>query len=136
MAFNIQARIWELQSNLTLNESQDIQNNIRMNLLKSIIFGALVGFSSVLLHNFASPFGLIASLILTYLGIRIIKDKFFYMRYQILSSAAWLGVVIAAGTPGVGDEILIIGNTNGNLFLVGGFLSIIFALVKSRSRYR
>lgn len=36
MAFNIQARIWELQSNLTLNESQDIQNNIRMNLLKSI----------------------------------------------------------------------------------------------------
>jgi hypothetical protein len=29
-----------------------------------------------------------------------------------------------------------IGNTNGNLFLVGGFLSIIFALVKSRSRYR
>ena len=107
-----------------------------MNLLKSTIFGALVGFSSVLLHNFASPFGLIASFILTYLGIRIIKDKFFYMRYQILASAAWLGVVIAAGTPGVGDEILIIGNTNGNLFLVGGFLSIIFALVKSRSRYR
>ena len=47
-----------------------------MNLLKSIFFGALVGFGSVMLHNFASPFGLIASLILTYLGIRIIKDKF------------------------------------------------------------
>jgi hypothetical protein len=107
-----------------------------MNLLKSIFFGALVGFGSVMLHNFASPFGLVASFILTYLGIRIIKDKFFYMRYQILASAAWLGVVIAAGTPGAGDEILIIGNTNGNLFLVGGFLSIIFALVKSRSRYR
>jgi len=105
-----------------------------MNFLKSVFFGSLIGFCSVLLHNFAPPFGFLTSLILTFLGIKVVGHKFFYLRYQIYAAAAWLAVVIRAGTPGNGDEILVYGNTYGNLFLLGGFIAIVIALITTRSK--
>ena len=105
-----------------------------MNILKSLFFGSLIGFCSVLLHNFTPPFGFIASLILTFLGVRVVGQRFFYLRYQIYASAAWLAVVVRAGTPGNGDEILVYGNTYGNLFLLCGFIAIVTALVTRRSK--
>jgi len=43
-----------------------------MNLIKSIVFGALIGFSATMLHNLYSPYGYVASLVLTFFGIRVI----------------------------------------------------------------
>ena len=105
-----------------------------MNFLKSLFFGSLIGFCGVLLHNFTPPFGYITSLILTFLGIKVVGQRFFYLRYQIYAAAAWLAVVIRAGTPGNGDEILVYGNTYGNLFLLGVFIAIITALITTRSK--
>ena len=105
-----------------------------MNFLKSVFFGSLIGFCSVLLRNFAPPFGFLTSLILTFLGIKVVGQKFFYLRYQIYAAATWLAVVIRAGTPGNGDEILVYGNTYGNLFLLGGFIAIVIALITTRSK--
>ena len=105
-----------------------------MNFLKSLFFGALIGFCGVLLYNFTTPFGYVASLLLTFLGIKVVGQRFFYLRYQIYAAAAWLAVVIRAGTPGNGDEILIYGNTYGNLFLLGGFIAIVTALITRRSK--
>ena len=105
-----------------------------MNFLKALFFGALIGFCGVLLHNFTPPFGYITSLILTLLGIKVVGQRFFYLRYQIYAAASWLAVVIRAGTPGNGDEILVYGNTYGNLFLLGGFIAIVTALITRRSK--
>ena len=105
-----------------------------MTFLKALFFGALIGFCGVLLHNFTPPFGYITSLILTFLGIKVVGQRFFYLRYQIYAAASWLAVVIRAGTPGNGDEILVYGNTYGNLFLLGGFIAIITALITTRSK--
>ena len=105
-----------------------------MNFLKALFFGALIGFCGVLLHNFTPPFGYITSLILTFLGIKVVGQRFFYIRYQIYAEASWLAVVIRAGTTGNGDEILVYGNTYGNLFLLGGFIAIITALITTRSK--
>ena len=105
-----------------------------MNFLKSLFFGSLIGFCSVLLHNFTPPFGFLTSLILTFLGIKVVGQRFFYLRYQICAAAAWLAVVIRAGTPGSGDEILVYGNTYGNLFLLGGFIAIVTALISRGSK--
>lgn len=105
-----------------------------MNFLKALFFGSLIGFCGVLLHNFTPPFGLLTALILTFLGIKVVRQRFFYLRYQIYASAAWLAVVVRAGTPGNGDEILVYGNTYGNLFLLGGFISIVIALITTRSK--
>ena len=103
-----------------------------MNFLKSLFFGSLIGFCGVLLHNFTPPFGYVASLLMTFLGIKVVGQRFFYLRYQIYAAAAWLAVVIRAGTPGNGDEILVYGNTYGNLFLLGGFIAIVTALITRR----
>jgi len=105
-----------------------------MNFLKAVIFGALIGYCGVLLHNFMPPFGFLTTLILTFLGIKVVRQRFFYLRYQIYAAAAWLAVVVRAGTPGNGDEILVYGNTYGNLFLLGGFISIVLALFSARSK--
>jgi hypothetical protein len=105
-----------------------------MNFLKALFFGSLIGFCGVLLHNFLPPFGFLTSLILTFLGIKVVGQRFFYLRYQIYSAAAWLAVVVRAGTPGNGKEILVYGNTYGNLFLLGGFIAIVTALITTRSK--
>ena len=63
-----------------------------MNIIKSIVFGALIGFSATLLHNLYSPYGYVASLILTFLGIRVIGQTLFKIGYQLIAALAWLAV--------------------------------------------
>lgn len=105
-----------------------------MKIIESALFGVIIGFCATLLHNFAPPFGFIAALILTFFGIRAVGQSFFYLRYQVIAAATWLAVVIRAGTPGLGDEILIYGNTYGNLFLLCGFVTAVASLIKLPSR--
>jgi len=107
-----------------------------MNTIKSIIFGALIGFCATMLHNLYTPYGFIASLILTFLGIRVIGQTLFKVSYQIITALAWLLVVLKAGTPGTGDELLIYGNTYGNLFLVGGLFALLLGLLVKKSNFR
>ncbi len=64
--------------------------------------------------------------------MNILSKTFFYLRYQILASAAWLAVVLYAGNPGSGDELLIYGNTYGNIFLIVGFITLMISLVRPR----
>lgn len=104
-----------------------------MKIVKAIIFGVVLGFSATLLHNSFEPFGFISSLLLTFLGVRFIGKAYFLLRYQILTAISWLAVVMKAGTLGVGDELLIYGNTYGNLFLVGGFIALLLALILGKS---
>jgi len=106
-----------------------------VNLIQSAFFGALLGFCGTMLHNFSQPIGFVISLILTYLGFKVVGQKFIYLRYQVIAAASWLALVIRASTPWSGDEILITGNTLGNLFLLGGFTTIIISMFKSRSRF-
>ena len=107
-----------------------------MNTIKSIIFGALIGFCATMLHNLYTPYGFIASLILTFLGIRVIGQTLFKISYQLITALAWLLVVLKAGTPGTGDELLIYGNTYGNLFLIGGLIALFLGLFVKKSDFR
>jgi len=104
-------------------------------LIQSALFGALLGFCGTMLHNFNQPIGLILSLILTYIGFKVVGQKFIYLRYQVIAAASWLALVIRASTPWSGDEVLITGNTFGNLFLLGGFTTIIISMFKSRWKF-
>ena len=85
-----------------------------------------------MLHNIYPPFGFIGSILLTFIGMNILSKTFFYLRYQVLASAAWLAVVLIAGNPGSGDEILIYGNTLWNIFLITGFITLVISLVTPR----
>jgi uncharacterized membrane protein YeaQ/YmgE (transglycosylase-associated protein family) len=105
-----------------------------MKIFKAISIGLIVGFSATLLHNIYPPVGLIAALILTYLGVKVSGELFYTRKYQILTSLAWLIVVFRAGSPGFSDEILIYGNLAGNIFLVFGFLTLLIGIILNRSR--
>ena len=107
-----------------------------MKTIKSIIFGAFIGFCATMLHNLYSPYGFIASLLLTFLGIRVIGQTLFKISYQLIAALAWLVVVVKAGTPGTGDELLIYGNTYGNLFLLGGLVALLLGLIVKKSNFR
>ncbi|MEY3889955.1 MAG: hypothetical protein RLY62_137 [Actinomycetota bacterium] len=104
-----------------------------MKFLKSVFLGLLVGFSATLLHNIFPPFGLIGAIILTYLGVKVSEQIFIFKRYQIYTSLAWLLVVVRAGSIGFADELLIYGNTSGNVFMIGGFLAILFGFFSKTS---
>ena len=104
-----------------------------MKFLKSVFLGLLVGFSATLLHNIFPPFGLIGAIILTYLGVKVSEQIFIFKRYQIYTSLAWLLVVVRAGSIGFADELLIHGNTTGNVFMVGGFLALLFGFFSKTS---
>ena len=103
-----------------------------MKAIRSLLLGTLIGFCAVMLHNIYPPFGFIGSILLTFIGMNVLSKTFFYFRYQVIASAAWLAVVLLAGNPGSGDEILIYGNTYGNIFLIVGFITLIISLVRPR----
>jgi uncharacterized membrane protein YeaQ/YmgE (transglycosylase-associated protein family) len=107
-----------------------------MNVIKSLVFGALIGFSATMLHNLYSPYGYVASLVISFLGIRVISQTLHKISYQLIAALAWLLVVLKAGTPGAGDELLIYGNTYGNLFLVGGLFALLLGLLVKKSNFR
>jgi len=104
-----------------------------MKYLYSAIFGAFVGFTAVILHNAWQPFGFILSILLTYLGIKLLGIKYYFRRFKVIALFTWLLIVLRAGNPGIGDELLIYGNTYGNLFLVSGFIVAVIAVVRPKS---
>jgi len=75
-------------------------------------------------------------LVLSFFGIRVIGQTLLKIRYQLIAALAWLAVVVKAGTPGTGDELLIYGNTYGNLFLTGGLVALLLGLIVKKSNFR
>lgn len=104
-----------------------------MRYLYSILFGAFLGFTATILHNAWHPIGFVLALLLTYLGIKLLGVKFYFRRFKVVASLAWLLVVIRAGTPGLGDELLIYGNSYGNQFLLFGFVAAFIAVITPKS---
>lgn len=104
-----------------------------MRYIYSLIFGAFLGFSATILHNAWHPAGFILALLLTFLGVRLLGIKFYYRRFKVIACLGWLLVVLRAGTPGLGDELLIYGNSYGNQFLLFGFVAAFIAVVTPRS---
>ena len=103
-----------------------------MKVIRSLSLGTIIAFCAIMLHNVYPPFGFIGSIVLTFMGMNIASKTFFYLRYQVLASAAWLAVVLFAGNPGSGNEVLVYGNTYGNIFLIVGFITLIISLVRPR----
>jgi len=104
-----------------------------MRYLYSIFFGAFLGFTATIMHNSWQPVGFLLALLVTYLGIKLLGVKFYFRRFKIIAAIAWLLVVIRAGTPGLGDELLIYGNSYGNQFLLFGFIAAFIAVVTPKS---
>ena len=98
----------------------------------ALFFGAVIGFIGIILHNSFEPFGILLALLTTGVGINFAGQLFGAQKYKLIASLAWIAVALRAGTYGASDEILIISNLYGNIFLLGGLLVAFIAVVKKR----
>ncbi len=96
----------------------------------ALFFGAVISFIGVLLHNSLHPFGVLLALLTTYIGLKFTGQLFGARKFQIIAALGWLLIALRAGTFGLSREILIISNTYGNLFLLGGLLIAVFVVLK------
>ena len=100
--------------------------------IAALFFGAVIGFIGVILHNSFEPIGILLALLTTAVGINFAGQLFGARKFKVLAALAWLAVALRAGTYGASDEILIISNLYGNIFLLGGLLVAFIAVVKKR----
>ena len=98
----------------------------------AIFFGAVIGFLGVVLHNAFQPIGILLALLTTGIGINFAGQLFGGQRHKIFAALAWLAVALRAGTYGASNEILVISNLYGNIFLLGGLLAALIAVMKRR----
>ena len=107
-------------------------NGNLLNAIGALFFGAVIGFIGVVLHNAFQPIGILLALLTTAIGISFAGQLFGSRKYKLIAAIACLAVVLRAGTYGVSNEILIISNLNGNIFLLGGLLVAFIAVIKKR----
>jgi hypothetical protein len=100
-----------------------------VNFVASLLAGIVFGFAAVLLHDVYFPFGVILSLIGSATGVWLLGRAYGRRRYKFIAILGWLGVVLNASAPGVGNELLVQGNAAGNSLVIGGFLTLIFVSV-------
>lgn len=96
--------------------------------LLALVYGAIVGFIGVVLHNAWSPFGLAFALVETATGICLAGRYWGRRRYAFFAAIGWVALVTRAASHGVSYELLIYGNTNGEIFFYGGTIATLLAL--------
>lgn len=100
-----------------------------MRILGALLWGAILGAASVLLHDAYLPYGLLFVLLCTGIGTWLLGRAWGFRRYKIISAVAWIGIVLRAGSLGTGGELLVQGNSAGNALVAGGFIILIFAIL-------
>lgn len=98
--------------------------------LNSILFGAITGIASVLLHQSIPPLGLLLALLLTYLTIWYVGRYSGKKRYKAIASIAWFAIIFRAGNYGVGMELLVLGDGVGTGLLFLGLATIVTATIR------
>lgn len=102
---------------------------MRFSKVIALLSGVVLGFTGVVLHNAYPPFGLVAALSVTFFGIKLIGAKSGSRTEKVVAGIGWSGVFISAASTGNSYELLIIGNTIGNIYLIVGFLALLVAII-------
>ena len=100
------------------------------NAIGALIYGAVIGLIGILLHNSYQPIGILLALLTTGIGINFAGQFFGDRKFKFIAAIAWLAIALRAGTYGLSNEILIISNLYGNIFLAGGLLFATIAVIK------
>ena len=103
-----------------------------MRFFTALIYGAAAGAVAILLHQSLPPFGVIASLLITYLSIWSIGRRYGRRLYKWGAALGWFAIAIRASTFGAGQELLVQGDGVGSTLLLLGTLTAL-AAVASRS---
>jgi hypothetical protein len=100
--------------------------------LRSALFGALIALAGTFLHNSYQPVGLIVSLVALVWSLYLVGQMYKGRSHLFAFSLAWIAVIIRGSMIGNGNELLIEGNSYGNLFAFGGSLTIAVMIIIAR----
>jgi hypothetical protein len=101
-----------------------------MRFLLALLSGAVAGVVAVLLHQSLPPFGVIASLLITFLTIWLIGRRYNKRSLKWVALVGWFAVVMRASTFGVGQELLVQGDGVGSTLLLLGTLIALAAVAR------
>jgi len=96
-----------------------------MKTIYSAALGLLTGIAAVLLHIFYPPLGLAVALIGSSATIWAIGRHFGARKYKLIASIAWGFILWRASTFGVGNELLVQGNSQGSALVFVGLISLL-----------
>ncbi|MEI9907707.1 MAG: hypothetical protein WDO06_07310 [Actinomycetota bacterium] len=99
-----------------------------MKWIASFLGGAILGISSVALHNAFLPFGLVISLLGTWVGVSLIGKACGDRKFKVSAALGWIAIVLRASLPGVGGELLVEGNFAGNTLITVGIILVVAAV--------
>jgi len=99
-----------------------------MKSLGALIVGVATGVAAIFLHLFAPPFGVALSIIGTFLAIWSLGRTYGKRAYKAIAALGWMVIFWKGASFGVGKEILIQGNSLGNIFLFFSFIALIVAI--------
>lgn len=101
-----------------------------MLVITALFFGLSSGLASILLHQTLPPFGLILGILLTYFSIWYVGRYSGKRIYKVIASCAWIVIVMRAGTFGVGQELLIQGDSVGAGLMVLGLIALALGIYR------
>lgn len=101
-----------------------------MKVLLSLALGVATALGATLIHPSIPPVGAIVAIVTTYVLIWWIGRHYGKRRYRIYALIAWIFVIMRAGTFGVGQELLIQGDTAGSALLTLGFVAGLVAIFR------
>lgn len=99
-----------------------------MRLLGSFLIGAATAAVAILLHQSVPPFGVAASIILTYAAIWSVGRHYQSRLPKWVCALGWIVVILRGSTFGAGQELLVQGDGVGSTLLILGTLTALLAV--------
>jgi len=94
----------------------------------ALLSGAFAGVIAILLHQSVPPFGVIASLLFSYLVVWLVGRRFAARSFKLIAALGWIAVLLRGSTFGEGQELMVQGDGVGSTLLLLGTLVVLFAV--------
>ena len=99
-----------------------------MRLLISTLAGAATAAIAILLHQSIPPFGVAASILLTFSAIWGIGRKYQSRSLKWAAGAGWIAIILRGASFGAGQELLVQGDGVGSALLLLGTGAVLLAI--------
>ena len=97
-------------------------------MIYSAALGLMAGIAAVLLHIFCPPVGLVIAILGSAATIWAIGRHYGARSFKLVASVAWALVLWRASSFGVGNELLVQGNSEGSALVFLGLLALFIAI--------
>lgn len=99
-----------------------------MRYIVALISGGFTGAIAILLHQSIPPFGVIASLLISYISIWMIGRKFHSRNLKFTAAIGWVSILLRGSSFGTGQELLVQGDGVGSTLLLLGTFTVLAAV--------